>query len=125
MPPGAGVWCNLGAGIRSSSAGIRRGGGGKCRRGAGIKRLGYPPRRIPALPLHIAAPPMRISAPTLHVFASSWRQIPALGGAILEHLTACLELSDSPKKEQKMPLICIFYELYSQRQCVFHRKITL
>ena len=61
---------------------------------------GYPTRRIPAPPLLISAPPLCIPAPPLHVFAPRWRQIPAPGVAILEHLAACLK-SDSPKKKLK------------------------
>ena len=91
VPQAAGICRNLGAGIFRSSAGIRRGGAGTCRGGAGIRRLGYPPHRIPAPPLRIPAPPLRIPAPHLHVFAPRWRQLPASGGAILGHLTTCLE----------------------------------
>ena len=56
-----------------------------------MHRPGYPPRCIPAQPLRIPARPLRIPAPPLHVFAPRWRQIPVPGGAILEHLTTCLE----------------------------------
>ena len=46
---------------------------------------------IPAPPLRIPAPPLGIPAPPVNVFAPRWRQIPAPGGTILEHLAACLE----------------------------------
>ena len=49
------------------------------------------PSRIPAPRLRIPAPPLRIPAPPLHVFAPRWRQIPAPGSTISEHLPACFE----------------------------------
>ena len=59
--------------------------------GAGKQRPEYPPGPFPAPPLRVPAPPLRSPAPPLHVFAPRWRQIPAPGGAILEHFITCLE----------------------------------
>ena len=101
VPPCAGTWRNLGAGISIGGAGIRRSGARTCRGGAGIPRPGHPPRRIPAPPLRIPALPLHIPAPGLHVFAPWWHQIPAPRGRYSRTLCSLSRVKWYSKKRNK------------------------